>query len=263
MLCRLGSALWAAVCEALAPLRTLGSRLRMLLVLEKRPPMSNSASKEKARKCRDHFLPAFFAFFSDTAAPSPRVRFFLLLAKNKNKKRPTRAATTSGTATAALSAEEHEMLSHLLWETVTAPLVLLAAFVAVVEAWVSDIEDAAEVTDVVKVVDDIADVGAADGDSDAEAGANALALSDTLVKVAALLDGAPVRVPVVWENSLASDDAMLSRSVVSGPSGVVMPVKPAPSGCMVEKEGAKPGENGGVNAGVFTALRAIWGLERK
>lgn len=87
--------------------------------------MSNSASKEKARRWRDHFLPAFFGFFSDTAAPAALL--FLLLAQKKNRRAAAIAATTTGTAIAAFKAGEHEMRLQEFSETVTAPsLVLLA-----------------------------------------------------------------------------------------------------------------------------------------
>ena len=122
MLWRLGSALWPPFLE-IAALRTLGSRLRILLVLENRPPMSSSASKENARRWRDHFLPDVFGAFSDTAAPF----FLLLLIQKKNKQIAAMAATTMGTATAALRLEEHEMLLQEFFDTVTGPLLVLLA----------------------------------------------------------------------------------------------------------------------------------------
>jgi hypothetical protein len=102
----------------------------MLFVLEKRPPISNSVSNEKAPRCLDHFLPGFFVCcFSDTSAP---LFFLRLRAQKKNRKTRAMAATTIGTATAALRPGEHDMLLHFDDDTVTADAVaLLAALPAV------------------------------------------------------------------------------------------------------------------------------------
>ena len=128
----LGSVLWAPLRKpAPGPLRSLGSRLPRLLELEKRPPISSSASKENARRCLVHFFfPNFAALFSETTAPA---WFPFLRAQQKHKNMAAMTATTMGTATAALRADEQDMLLHddSFSETVTAPLVLLAALVAV------------------------------------------------------------------------------------------------------------------------------------
>ena len=152
MLCKLGSTLAPPVRELVPALRTLGSRLRILLVPEKRPPMSSSASKEKARRCLDQPpLPSFLGFFSDTTAPS---FLLLLLAKKKSRNRPARAAMTMGTAMAAFSAGWQERLLHDFSDTVTAPVVLLAAFEAVLVTLCGKVEvaSAVAVVEVEKVV---------------------------------------------------------------------------------------------------------------
>jgi hypothetical protein len=117
--------------------------------------MSSSASNENARKCLVHFfLPPLAGLFSFTTAPP---RFLRLLAQKKNNSIPAITATTMGTATAAWRADEQEiLLQDDSLETVTAPLVLLAALVAVLEAelLVTVFEAAADVmeADVEKVV---------------------------------------------------------------------------------------------------------------
>lgn len=237
----------------------------LLLVLENRPPISSSASKEKARRCRDHFFLGFLGCFSEAAASSGP-RFLLFLAQKKKRRAPAIAATTMGTAIAALRAEEHETLLQELCETSTAPLVLLAAFVAVVEARSFRLVDAMEVTEVLKVVDviDAGDVATPDVESvaAAEAAAEVFEVSEAVDEVARLLAPRPVCIPVVCVNSLSSDEARLSRMVVPGPPGLVMPVNPALSGgAMLPKAG---GVNGGVNKGLSgTLLRPTRGLEGK
>lgn len=114
-------------------LRTLGSRLRRLLELENRPPMSNSASNENARRCLVHFFPAFGGLFSEIVPSAARL-LLLLLAQKKNNRMAAMTATTTGTATAAWSEEEQDILLHDDFsETVTAPVVLLAALLAVLD----------------------------------------------------------------------------------------------------------------------------------
>jgi hypothetical protein len=172
----------------------------MLLVLENRPPMSNSASNEKARRCRDHFLPAFLGFFSDTTAP---LFLLLLLAKRKNKKMPTRAATTIGTATAALRADEHDRLLQDFWVTVTPPVALLAALVAVPVAVLDRLAVALVApvaTEVAKVVEAV-EVGVA-------AALAAVELPAVLVEeLSAVFCVAGPMPPVVREYSLAREEA--------------------------------------------------------
>ena len=99
----------------------------MLLALENRPPVSNSASKAKARRCRVHFFPAFFVCSSDTTASA----LLLLLAQKKKDIIPAQTATTIRMATVACRAGEHEMLLQDFADTITTLGTLLAAMVGV------------------------------------------------------------------------------------------------------------------------------------
>ena len=208
MLCKLGSALCAPARELFPPLRTLGSLLRMLLELEERPPISNSASKEKTLKCRDHFFLLFWGAFSDTTVPAAFL-LLLLLAHNKNSTTAAMTATTTGTATAAFRAEEHDILSQDVCETVTAPsLVLLAALVPVLVAVPLMLADAsvpvAEVT-VARVV------GAAELELDCESDCEPDCEPDCaeVEDAAEDVDVVLAPGPSVPENSLCKEDIML------------------------------------------------------
>ncbi len=225
MLCRLGSTLFAPARELLPALRTLASRLRMLLVLENRPPMSSSASKENARRWRDHFLLAFLGFFSDTAAPPALALLRRLLAQKKNNRIPTMAATTTGTATAALRAEEQEMLSQDFSVLVNeVPDVLLAALLAVLEAPPVQVELAApaaplDVTEVAKVVGEVAvcEVELAVG--------IAVALAPDAVESVWLCELVVVCTPaVVSVKALWREDARLFRLFRAAVPGAFVPV---------------------------------------
>lgn len=94
--------------------------------------MSSSASNENARRCLVHFFPAFGGLFSETVPPAARL--LLLLAQKKNNRIAAMTPITTGTATAAWSAEEQDILLHDDFsDTVTAPVVLLAALLAVLD----------------------------------------------------------------------------------------------------------------------------------
>lgn len=224
--------------------------------------MRSSASKENALRCRVHFLPDFFGFFSDITAPPLR----LLFAQNKKKNMAAMAATTIGTATAAWRPGEHDRLSQDFSDTVTAPLVLLAALDAVEDTWLSELEPAPappdEDTEVVKVV---ADVSAAEPDAKP-----IVELPEVVVGKDALSVWV-TEVPVVWENSFAREEAKLPRPEVPGKSSPETPVKPAFWGGMV-RVGVKVGENEAVNDGEKVGVkdrvssisrRATRGLERR
>lgn len=192
----------------------------MLLELEYRPPMSNSASNENTLKCRDHFFPFFFGFFSDSTTPSAAL-LLLLRAKKKNKNIPAIAARTTGTAIAALRPDEHEMLSQDFSDTVTAPVVLLAAFDAVPDV----------------LPEPVALAPGEDGDTDVKSvvGAALPPEADAAEPVALALpalDGAGLRPSVVavavavpFPNSSESEEAKLANAPVWGLS-VPVPVTP-------------------------------------
>ena len=209
----LGSALWAPLRETVAALRTLGSRLRRLLELEKRPPMSSSASNENARRCLVHFiLPAFGGVFPENTAPA---RFLLRRAQQKNKNIAAMAATTTGTATAACRADEQEMLLHDDFSDMgTAPLVLLAALVAVPDVWPLRLvvagSEAPGVGDaeVAKVVDDA-------GEAFAVLDVPVLVAPEPVVVCKSLVVREPDPGSVVLANSLEKDVKRLLRLAVS------------------------------------------------
>jgi hypothetical protein len=182
------------------------------LLLEKRPPINNSASKEKARRCRDHFLPGFLGFFSERAAPA--ALRFLLLTQNNNRSTAAIAATTTGTATAALRAEEHDMLLQEDSETVTTPsLVLLAALLAVLEALSLILADAElpapEVT--------VASVVPAEETEEP--------VVSVVIELVAVVEVLRVPSRVVAVNSLCKEERKLFMTDVPGPLVPVMPVK--------------------------------------
>lgn len=128
------------------------------------------------------------------------------------------AATTTGTATAALSAEEHDMLLQEDSETVTTPsLVLLAALLAVLEA-LSLILAVAELPAPVVTVARVVPA------PETEAPAVAVAVESVVVAEAPLV---PVRVLAV--NSLCREENILFMADVPGPLEPVMPVKASES----------------------------------
>lgn len=136
------------------------------------------------------------------------------------------AATTTGTAMAALRADEQEILLHDdVSETVTAPLVLLAALVAVMDAELCRLAVAESETpavgdtDVAKVVeDDCAAAGVPDApEFDALEPDAGVLVAEVPVPVN--------RLSVVLVNSLEKDEKRLSKLAVLNSS--VVPVKPA------------------------------------
>jgi hypothetical protein len=101
------STLWLLACILWTPSRELAlrilpvcSRLRRLLLLENRPPINNSASKENARRCLVHFLPDFFGGLFSEMTPA-LVRFLLRRAQQSARSIATMTARTTGTAIAA------------------------------------------------------------------------------------------------------------------------------------------------------------------
>ena len=85
----------------------------MLVLLERQPPMSNSASKEKTRRWRDHFLSLpGCCCFSDTASD---VWLRRLLRAQKSSAVIKKTATVTGTAIAACKPELHDI--PLQWFT--------------------------------------------------------------------------------------------------------------------------------------------------
>jgi len=121
-------------------LRKLRLPLRTLFVLEDRPPIRSSASKENARKCLVHLFPC--PFFDTSRVP---LRLFLR-ARTKNSKRP-RPTKTIGTAIAAFKPGEQDTLVQESSFATTPPsdVVDWAAAVPVAETpgvvWVVNVED--------------------------------------------------------------------------------------------------------------------------
>lgn len=179
--------------------------------------MRSSASKEKTRRCLDHF---FFGvcFFSETGSASLLRR--LRRIQQKIKANIKRAAITIGTAMAACRPELHETPLHWSFsDTVGAsPVVLEAASAAVpvgdsesvVVAGVS-LEDIIEVDKVVCVsIELLLEKAVVDEDSTEEV----------------VLEAA---VPVVSVNSLCREALKLSKAEPLGLFVPVMPLK-APGG---------------------------------
>jgi hypothetical protein len=223
--------------------------------------MSSSASKENARRCRVHFFfPDFGGLFSEITAPA---RFLLLLAQKKNKKIAAMAATTIGTATAALSAGEQERLLHEDFsETVTGPSVaLLAALVAVLVASLFRLcvpvseTPGVEDTEVAKVVGDVG-VEAALPETPALSVGEPVA--GVVVAEVPVLNRPP---PVVCSNSLDMDERMSSRLAVLNVWEA--PVKPAPSGILNVGSGENVGVNDWVNGSVNEREGEIDGRSRR
>ena len=108
---------------------------------------SNSASKENMRRGRIHLdLLVVLAGVGARAASGESDLLRRRRAQKKNRNMAARAAITTGMATAALRAEEQEMLVHfVVWETapglivelgaVTAELVVVANVVDELEVW--------------------------------------------------------------------------------------------------------------------------------
>lgn len=193
----------------------------MLLLLEYRPPISNSASNENTLRCRDHFFPFFFGFFSDSTTPAAAL-LLLLRAKKKNKNIPAIAATMTGTAIAALRPDEHDMLSHDFSDTVTTPEVLLAAFDPVPDGFSAP--DA--LAPAVPVETDVRSVVGAELPPEAEASAP-VALALPPLNGAGFRPSVVVAAPGPFPNSSPSEEAILAIASVSGMSVpvAVTPVK--------------------------------------
>lgn len=152
-LCTLGE---SAPPFVLGAFRRLGvSRLRRLFVLEYLPPISNSLSKEKTRRCRVQF--GFFApaigTFSASSCGGSALLFRLLMQKNINAAAAS-TTTTTGTATAACTPGD----DMALWFFCTFGVVFEALVATVVLApvvWEPAIEFVAELGEpVTEAIDD-------------------------------------------------------------------------------------------------------------
>lgn len=217
--------------------------------------MRSSASKEKTRRCRDHFLLFLLGRFSETAPPA--ALRLLLLIKKKMRPKMAMAATTTGTATAALRPGEQEMPLHELSSTSTAPLVVLLAALPAVPLAPSLVlgltsEGAGDV-----MVDKVVGTEPAPEEAD---------VPDELPDVVVAEAEAAPNLLFVILNSLWKEARAPLRAEVEGPSAAVTPVKPSSEGpgAMVlgglnELVKVKGGEESGI---AERAIRLIRGRRR-